>query len=251
MVNTLSLVVPVFNKGRCLKSVLESIIRAKDRYLEIIFVNDASTDDSLQIIKNHQSVLPNLRIVDFQENQGPDRARKEGIRLAKTDWVQLLDADDLLVDSESIFSSLKQPPLRDLKNISALCAKNKLREMRIVNSIKDIMVYGWPDASNIIIKREAVDFSFRRKIDWGEDHVFFMSLFSNGSFIYLPGKFANYRQDYCDRSINNGSLRNRLICALEIFNQGRKLSGFSAWSISTFFVVRTLVAWAVKRLKLV
>lgn len=90
---TVSIIVPVYNCARYIEDCLRSITRQTCAELEVIVVNDGSTDDSEAVIRSY---LPNdPRIVyRSQPNQGPSAARNEGLRLATGDYIAFVDADD-------------------------------------------------------------------------------------------------------------------------------------------------------------
>jgi len=93
----LSLVIPVYNVEEYLESCIDSVLSQNDKDLEIICVNDGSTDSSRDILRRYEKKVYNMRIID-QENKGLSGARNEGILNAKGKWVMFLDSDDKLED---------------------------------------------------------------------------------------------------------------------------------------------------------
>ena len=91
----LSVIVPVYNVERYLPVCLDSIRSQSYRDIEIICVNDGSTDRSLDILKMYASVEPRMRII-AKENGGLSSARNAGIRCATGDVVCFVDSDDFL-----------------------------------------------------------------------------------------------------------------------------------------------------------
>lgn len=89
----ISIVIPCYNAAPWLAETLDSVRAQTWTRLETILVNDGSTDDSLAIVQ--ACALPGLRIVS-QSNRGLSAARNAGLREARGDYVQFLDADDLL-----------------------------------------------------------------------------------------------------------------------------------------------------------
>jgi len=92
-----TIVVPCYNYGRFLGEALDSIVRQTLRDLEIIVVDDGSTERNTIDFLDHLR-LPNVRVVR-QVNQGVSAARNNGIALAKGKYVCCLDADDLLQET--------------------------------------------------------------------------------------------------------------------------------------------------------
>ena len=91
----ITVVVPVYNVERYLALCLQSLCAQNYKNLDVILVNDGSTDNSLAVARKFQEKL-NLHIVD-QENAGLSAARNAGVRaIEKTDYLMFLDSDDAL-----------------------------------------------------------------------------------------------------------------------------------------------------------
>jgi glycosyltransferase involved in cell wall biosynthesis len=86
-----SVVIPAYNYGRFVAEAVESALNQTWQPLEVIVVDDGSTDDTRQRLAPY---LDRIQYV-YQENMGLSAARNTGIRHARGEWVALLDADDL------------------------------------------------------------------------------------------------------------------------------------------------------------
>ncbi len=93
MTPLVSILIPSYNSGRWLAATLESALAQTWPRCEIIIVDDGSTDDSLTIARRYES--RGVRIA-IQTNAGASAARNHGLRLALGEFIQFLDADDLL-----------------------------------------------------------------------------------------------------------------------------------------------------------
>ena len=89
----ISVIVPIYNAEKYLDKCLTSIINQTYSDLEIILVNDGSTDKSLAICHKYKQGDDRIVVVSKQ-NEGLVRARKDGIRIAKGEYVTFVDADD-------------------------------------------------------------------------------------------------------------------------------------------------------------
>ncbi len=91
----LSVVIPIYNDELYLDRCLESIINQTYKFLDIILVDDGSTDNSKNVIEKYMK--SDSRIRYFKENNaGAFQARKKGVFLSKSDIVTFLDADDYI-----------------------------------------------------------------------------------------------------------------------------------------------------------
>ena len=95
MPRLVSVVVPCFNYGRYLNDCVASLTSQSYANWECIIVDDGSTDDTADVCARLRETDPRVKYVR-QENSGLSAARNAGIRLTQGEFVQLLDADDLL-----------------------------------------------------------------------------------------------------------------------------------------------------------
>lgn len=99
----LSIIVPIYNRAYLIKECLESLRRQAERHIEIILVDDGSTDDSARLC--NKFVKEDGRFIYFyKKNEGAASARNYGIRRARGDYISFVDSDDVLhEDFSSIF----------------------------------------------------------------------------------------------------------------------------------------------------
>jgi glycosyltransferase involved in cell wall biosynthesis len=88
-----SIIIPLHNGGKYLAETVQSALNQTWQHKEIIIIDDGSTDSSLQIAKSFESEIVK---VFTQQNLGASAARNTGLKEAKGDYIQFLDADDLL-----------------------------------------------------------------------------------------------------------------------------------------------------------
>ena len=92
---SVSVIIPVYNSASYLKKCLDSVLAQTMQELEIILVNDGSTDGSPAILEDYALRDARIRIIS-QENQGLSGARNTGIRAARGSFLTFLDSDDYL-----------------------------------------------------------------------------------------------------------------------------------------------------------
>ena len=95
MNDLISIIVPVYNSEEYLADCLESIINQSYYNLEIILVNDGSSDNSLKIMKKYQKKDSRVKIISIPNN-GVYKARLVGLQKAKGKYVSFVDSDDLI-----------------------------------------------------------------------------------------------------------------------------------------------------------
>lgn len=91
----ISIIVPAFNAEKYLPQCIDSLVNQTYKDIEIICVNDGSTDHSLEILKQYAEKDERIRII-CQENQGLSEARNAGIANARGEWMMFVDSDDWL-----------------------------------------------------------------------------------------------------------------------------------------------------------
>ena len=91
----ISIIIPVYNGENNILNCYESINNQTIESLEIIFINDGSTDKSLDIIKEIKLKDDRVIIID-QKNQGVSSARNNGIKVATSEYIGFIDVDDII-----------------------------------------------------------------------------------------------------------------------------------------------------------
>lgn len=105
----ISVIVPVYNVEKYLKRCLDSIINQSLKDIEIICVNDGSTDGSAEILDQYKN-LDNRVIIANQENKGLSAARNTGMKIAQGEYISFVDSDDWIDNDflEKLYSAAKK-----------------------------------------------------------------------------------------------------------------------------------------------
>ena len=91
----ISIIVPIYNSEEYLKECLNSLVNQTFKDIEIICVNDGSTDNSLEIVKYFAEKDSRIKVIN-QENKGQSAARNAGLKIASGEWITFIDSDDYI-----------------------------------------------------------------------------------------------------------------------------------------------------------
>lgn len=103
-----SVIIPVYNTEAYISECLDSVLRQTQKDVEIIVVDDGSTDNSLEIVRKYQKTYSNVNVI-CQENKKLGAARNLGISIATGKYLCFLDADDFIEESmlEELYQKAK------------------------------------------------------------------------------------------------------------------------------------------------
>lgn len=225
----ISIVIPCYNVSQYLDRCIKSIENQTKKNYEIIFINDGSTDNTLEILNNYpfKSSKENIHILTFP-NQGVSQSRNEGIKIATGKYIYFLDPDDwiapnTLLDNYNLCEQYNCDAIQfgyeatDLQGNSTWCNNGNKKEgvynqIDIQNillprfigySICDIANYGTPtfykntemcSVWRFLYKRELIkkyNILFSKEIKLGED-----SFFNCHYFLYSQKIFINNNKYY-------------------------------------------------------
>ena len=91
-----SVIIPVYNTAPYLARCLDSVIGQTFKEIEIICVDDASTDRSLAILKEYAKKDQRITVIHLRKNKGVSNARNEGIKRARGEFIGFVDSDDFI-----------------------------------------------------------------------------------------------------------------------------------------------------------
>jgi len=130
-----SIIIPVYNVENYLRECLDSIVNQPFKDIEIICIDDGSTDSSYEILEEYAK--KEERFVLFkQENKGAGAARNKGIDIAKGEYLYFLDGDDYLLND-----SLENLYLKIYQNNADIClAKQCLLKEEIIEDTKSLRI---------------------------------------------------------------------------------------------------------------
>lgn len=142
----ISIIIPIYNCEEYLEECIKSVFCQTLKELEIICINDGSTDGSVQIVKKFCAEDERV-ILLHQENQGAGAARNRGIKKAKGKYVAFLDGDDYYLDPEALELMYKEC---ETKGVSICASLRKFLE----NGREELLELFQDTVKNNILKYE-------------------------------------------------------------------------------------------------
>lgn len=202
-----SVIIPAFNRAECIGNTIESIANQDYRPLDIIVIDDGSTDNTKNVVQKFCKITKDLSVrYYYQENGGVSSARNRGIGLAKGEFISFCDSDDILMPRKiSKQIALMQKEGADV-SYGQVCYKSD--ECTWFNHPKpasddpalQFLYYETlsPNDSWMFAKElfKFADLRFREGCAWGEDNEFLCrALFLAKKSVYL---------DFCTAEITVG-----------------------------------------------
>lgn len=133
----ISVIVPVYNVAAYLRRCVDSILAQAYPCIEVILVNDGSTDDSLVICREYERLCPNIKVID-KPNGGQSSARNAGLKIAEGEYIGFVDSDDWVTpDMYATLYGLIKKYDADAAQIAEIMSRGKVgRSLREGKNIK-------------------------------------------------------------------------------------------------------------------
>lgn len=259
----ISVIIPVYNAEKFIKRCLESIIQQNYNELEIVVVDDGSTDNSRNIINELAKNDDRIKYC-YQENRGVSYARNYGIAKATGEYLTFVDADDYMANG--VLNNFKKICIKSRcdiyrynyyysseQNIKQSEGKNYEFSNRILSSGTEefkqilldiisgkVMTFIWV----LFIKRSLLyNNLFNPQISYMEDKVFYLQIFSKArTIMFLNDKIYFYFYDetftkkttqFYEKYIDNICLVNSEL--KKIINTRDSMEHIGDWFVSTLF----------------
>lgn len=226
-----SIIVPIYNVENYLDKCLDSLVKQTLENIEIILINDGSTDNSEKIISKYMKSYGDKIVLINQKNGGQASARNAGIKIARGEFLMFVDSDDWLdyVAAEKIYSTAIDENA-DLVTFGAYEVKNNVAyDYNFIsfstNDVKKDFVLNKTSVWGLLIRRKVIldNNLFFPEIKAYEDIaiVSLYGLFAN-KIINLPDRYYYYliRQG---STMNQLSYNAKLECVFDAMNYLDKL----------------------------
>ena len=225
----LSIIVPVYNTAKQLRRCLDSIVPQLNNKVEVILVNDGSTDNSKDIICDYIDHYNQFRLYD-KPNEGVSAARNIGLKVASGKYVTFLDSDDYVEPDymRKIIENIHKMEQDELdlmifgfyRKVGENCRVN-LPDAK-GNIIKEIFTQKYNAPWNKIFKKSLIDayeLEFPVSMKTSEDFLFFLDYVQNTCKIGVADECCIY--NYCDNPCGavNNTKEQYLIDTIKIYHK--------------------------------
>ncbi len=206
-----SIIVPVYNTGKYLRDCLDSLVNQTLKDIEIITIDDCSTDNSLDILNEYKNKYNNIIVIRNNKNSGPGYSRNRGLDIAKGEYIGFVDSDDY-VDSDMyyrMYNTATNNNYVDLVicNLSFVKPKSKYvnkkedvyyskpREENINKHPIDI-IWESPSCCNKIFKKELIgNYKFLEKCMWEDFPFTYTMIMKAKKILFISNNLYYYRKD--------------------------------------------------------
>ena len=237
----ISVIVPVYNTSLYLKKCLRSIIEQSLDEIEIICVNDGSTDNSLEILKKLQLEEERIIVID-QKNSGSSSARNAALKIAKGEYCLNIDSDDWIEQGylEALYNRAKKDDLDIVISNIIFDFQSNTRKNYIANDLdiaNDKIITG-KEYINIFFNKNGYGYTCNKLIKrelyiknnlWYDEEIFLLEdleiLLTMSYYVKNIGKLNNAYYHYIQGE-NNGSHKAKISRLHDILTCMNKLIKF-------------------------
>lgn len=196
-----SVITPVYNVEKFIGETIESVMNQNYKDVELVLVDDCSSDRSAEIIKEYQKRFPNIVYHRQERNQGAAVARNTALNIAKGRYVAFLDSDDQWCNNKLI----RQLEFMKSNNAAISCTAmdtfdengNLIGNVREVNQIIDyrFLLHNTMIATSTVIVDRNLTGDFQMPLRrGGQDYATWLMLMRNGVVCYgLNEVLSHYR----------------------------------------------------------
>ncbi len=122
MQGKISVIIPIYNTQKYLDQCLQSVLNQKYKNVQIILINDGSTDNSLSIAKKYSENNDDIILID-KENGGLSSARNAALKYLKGEFTVFLDSDDFYCDDDFLFNLINYSKENHCDIVCTNCAR--------------------------------------------------------------------------------------------------------------------------------
>ena len=208
-----SVIIPVYNAEKYINKCIESVINQTLKDIEIICINDGSTDDSINILKEYDKKYRNFRLIN-QENKGVISARLNGYSKAKGEYIAWLDNDDFIesIMLEKMYNLAKKEDLDLVECNYKFYPNNVTYKEKWFNEYKGVNDWNFLFRNtllwNKLAKKEYLDsINFKYLLKEFGEGSFSIVMISTNKIATINEELYNYRVGHESLSHNYNNLK--------------------------------------------
>ena len=242
-----SIIIPCYNGANTIKRTISSILEQSYNNYEVIIVNDASTDYSLEIIKKHISNDSRFKILNLKKNIGLSRARNSGLQYVCGKYICFLDADDWwpsikLEEYLKLFHRGYDLLYSNYTRVNEKTGKKKYVKVISHLKYKDLLPTNPIPVSSAAFNSETLGVPKFKHILLAEDWIYWLEIFKN------KPKSLGINKNLMFYSVSSGALSsNKFKMACRAWIIFRSYHQFS-YVKSIFLLIKYLIAGVKKRI---
>ena len=229
----ISIIIPIYNVNKYLRECIDSIINQTLKTIEIICVNDGSTDNSLEIIKEY--IYDNRIIIINKNNSGYGDSMNQGLNIASGEYIGIVESDDFIDINmfENLYKLTKKGDIDIIRSNFYLYWEKNKKEALNFKILKNLYnkIFNPMELQNIFLVQPSIWAGIYKKLFLIKNNIKFLTTpgasYQDTSFFYKTLYKANkifctkkafyyYRQTNSNSSVNNNTLNKVIFAHIEL-----------------------------------
>ena len=239
----LSVIIPVYNTEDYLPMCLDSVINQNIPDMEIIMVDDGSTDSSPEILERYAKANSNITVIRNDSNVGSGISRNNGLKIAKGEYIGFVDSDDWIdLNYYGTFLSIMEDTSADFA-IAGICDEfnnsmsTKTRyayykpleidgrmAIRLLTKSENLGLWISPIMNNRVYRHDFIDnnnLTCASNKTWQDDYFSFFSMIYATRVLIVPGIRYHYRQQELSMTHSRTSSKSKIDDCLDVMKKIR------------------------------
>ena len=229
----ISIIIPIYNVNKYLRECIDSIINQTLKTIEIICVNDGSTNNSLEIIKEY--IYDNRIIIINKNNSGYGDSMNQGLNIASGEYIGIVESDDFIDINmfENLYKLTKKGDIDIIRSNFYLYWEKNKKEALNFKILKNLYnkIFNPMELQNIFLVQPSIWAGIYKKLFLIKNNIKFLTTpgasYQDTSFFYKTLYKANkifctkkafyyYRQTNSNSSVNNNTLNKVIFAHIEL-----------------------------------
>jgi glycosyltransferase involved in cell wall biosynthesis len=229
----ISIIIPIYNVNKYLRECLDSIINQTLKTIEIICVNDGSTDNSLEIIKEY--IHDNRIIIINKNNSGYGDSMNQGLNIASGEYIGIVESDDFIDINmfENLYKIIKKGDIDIIRSNFYLYWEKNKKEALNFKILKNLYnkIFNPMELQNIFLVQPSIWAGIYKKLflikndikflttpgaSYQDTSFFYKTLYKANKIFCTKKAFYYYRQTNSNSSVNNNTLNKVIFAHIEL-----------------------------------